>query len=300
MNPTTLVLALLATVLSALFFVGGKVVMTRFAMPWTGLWAWTLIASAACGMIAWLATGAPSVSWGWCLAAGLTGALAHICANLAMSWGEASLLVPLSGAKPLVLLALNPLFTGQPLPAALIHASLLATCGIALTGLAPRRVHRHASRPGIAFLLMGGAVVLMALSDLCGRRGVALTEADGGSRIAAIAVWNIGLGVLPLGWLLTRRQVLPRSGVLASVGLGVIFSGFIAVLAVAFATAPDRANAVASVNVVVAGRGVLAVLLVVAIDRWMALGLEPIPRWIHGVRCAGAVVLVLAVALATR
>lgn len=297
MNAATLLLAALATLLSALFFVGGKVVMARFAMPWAGVWAWTLLASGVCGLLAWLLCGAPPVAWGWCLAAGLTGALAHICANLALSWGEASLLVPLSGAKPLVLLALSPVFSGHPLPSALIHASWLATCGIALTGLAPRRVHRHAPRPGVAFLLMGVGVMLMALSDLCGHQGVAQATTVS-ERFAAIGVWNLGLGIMPLLWLIVRRPTLPSAGIRASIGLGVLFTTFIAALAVAFAIAPDHANPVASVNVVVACRGVLAVLLVLAVDRWMSLGLEPIPRWIHAVRLAGAIILALAVALA--
>ena len=297
MNSATLVLALLVTLLSAIFFVGGKVVMARFAMPWTGVWAWTLMASAVCGLIVWLAMGAPPVMWHWCVAAGIAGALAHIAANLALSWGEASVLVPLSGAKPLVLLVLVPLISGQALPASLLHASWLATCGIMLTSLSPRRVHRHALKPGVALLLMSVAVVLMAVSDVCGRYGVAQTEASGGSRIAAIAVWNIGLGLLPIGYLIMKRPTFPRSGVLASLGLGVVFSGFIATLAVAFAIAPDPANAVASVNVVVAARGVLAILMVLAADRWLKLQLEPIPRWVHAMRLTGAVVLVIAVAL---
>jgi uncharacterized membrane protein len=297
-DHATLTLAALATVLSAIFFVGGKVVMARFRMPWDGVWAWTLVTSGACGLAAWLACGAGPVAWAWCLGAGLAGALAHICANLALSWGEASLLVPLSGAKPLVLLALSPLFAGHPLPAALIHASWLATFGIALTGLAPRRVHHHAPRPGVAFLLMALAVVLMALSDLCGNQGVLATTSAGGSRFAAIAAWNMGLGILPLGWLLLRRPRQPPAGVAASIGLGLLFTMFIAAIAVAFAVAPDHANAVASVNVVVACRGVLAVLLVLLADRWLGLGLEPIPRWIHAVRLAGALVLAVAVALA--
>jgi hypothetical protein len=298
MDVATLIMAGLATVISACFFVGSKVVMARFAMPWSGVWTWTLLTSGICGLVAWLANGAQAVSWSWCLAAGLAGALAHICANLALSWGEATMLVPLSGAKPLFLLVLNPLFSGAALPGSLVGACWMATFGIALTGLAPRRVHRHASKPGVAFLLMAIAVVLMALSDLCGRHGVALTEASGGSRTAGIAVWNIGLGILPLAWLLARRPAAPRAGVLASMILGVLFAVFIALLAMAFALAPDPRNAVASVNVVVACRGMVAVLLVLGLDHWMRMGLEPIPRWIHGLRLIGAAILALSVFLA--
>jgi drug/metabolite transporter (DMT)-like permease len=296
-NTITLALAIVVTLLSAIFFVGGKVVMARFSMPWTGVWVWTLLASAGCGLCAWMLMGAPSVMWQWCLLAGIAGALAHIGANLALSWGEASVLVPLSGAKPLVLLALVPLISGQALPVSLLHASWLATCGIMLTSLSPRRVHRHALRPGVALLLMSVAVVLMAVSDLCGRHGVAETEAHGGQRWAAIAAWNIGLGILPIAYLLVKRPSFPRAGVVASLGLGVIFSGFIATLALAFAIAPDPANAVASVNVVVATRGALAILMVLVADHWLKLQLEPIPRWVHAMRFTGAIILVVAVAL---
>jgi len=296
-NTATLALAMVVTLLSAIFFVGGKVVMARYSMPWTGLWAWTLIASAGCGLVAWLLLGAPPVMWHWCVMAGLAGALAHIAANLALSWGEASVLVPLSGAKPLVLLVLVPLISGQALPSSLLHASWLATCGIMLTSLSPRRVHRHALRPGVALVLMSVAVVLMALSDLCGRQGVAETEAQGGHRFAAIAMWNMGLGLLPLAYLIAKRPSFPRAGVVASLGLGIIFSAFIATLAIAFAIAPDPAYAVASVNVVVATRGALAIVMVLAADRWLQLQLEPMPRWVHAMRFAGAVILVVAVAL---
>jgi len=300
MTPTAFLLAALATVLSAAFFVGGKVVLSRGRLGWPSLWAWTLLTTGVCGLIAWLALGAPAVPWTWCLAAGLAGALAHICANLALAWGDATLLVPVSGAKPLVLLALAPLFSGQPLPTALIHASWLATLGIALTGLAPRRIHHHARRPGISFLLMLVAMTLMALSDLCGNE--AMARAAPGGKWAAMAGWNIALGILPLGWLLFRRPRDARGPVLAACGLGVLFALFIVAIASAFAAAAaaDPARAVAGVNVVVACRGVVAVLMVVALDRWLATGLEPIPRWVQAVRLAGAVLLAAAVALAGR
>lgn len=297
MSPLTFLLAALATLLSAAFFVGGKVVISRGRLDWLGVWAWTLVSTGACGVLAWLALGAPAVPWGWCLAAGLAGALAHICANLALNWGDATLLVPVSGAKPLVLLALVPLFTGQGLPSSLVHACWLATLGIALTGLAPRRVHHHARRPGTSFLLMLLAMALMALSDLCGNEAVLRAGPDG--RWAAIAGWNVALGLLPLGWLIARRPSHPRGPVLGACGLGVLFALFIVAIASAFASAP-AARAVAAVNVVVACRGVVAVLMVVALDRWLATGLEPIPRWVQAVRLAGAALLAGAVALAGR
>lgn len=298
MSPLCFFLAALATLLSAAFFVGGKVVLSRGQMTWPSLWAWTLLTTGGCGLVAWLGLGAPALPWGWCLAAGLAGALAHICANLALTWGDASLLVPVSGAKPLVLLALAPLFSGQPLPTALVQACWLATVGIALTGLAPRRIHHHARRPGIAFVLMMGAMTLMALSDLCGNE--AMAQAGPAGRWAAMAGWNIALGILPLGWLLARRPRNARGPVLTACGLGVLFAVFIVTIASAFAAAPVPARAVAAVNVVVACRGVVAVLMVVALDRWLATGLEPIPRWVQAVRLAGAALLAAAVGLAGR
>ena len=298
MSPLCFLLAALATLLSAAFFVGGKVVLSRGRMAWPSLWAWTLATTGGCGVVAWLGLGAPALPWGWCLAAGLAGALAHICANLALTWGDASLLVPVSGAKPLVLLALAPLFSGQPLPTALVHACWLATVGIALTGLAPRRIHHHARRPGTAFLLMMGAMTLMALSDLCGNE--AMAQAGPTGRWAAMAGWNIALGILPLAWLLGRRPRNARGPVLAACGLGVLFAVFIVAIASAFAAAPVPERAVAAVNVVVACRGVVAVLMVVALDRWLATGLEPIPRWVQAVRLVGAALLAAAVGLAGR
>lgn len=291
-----LLLSILATLLSAAFFVGGKVVLARRLMPWTSLWAWQLAATGAIGAVVWLALGAPSAPWGWMLAAGLSGAAAHIAANLALRWGDASLTVPLSGAKPLALLALAPLFTGAAVPPALAYACWLATLGIALGTLAPRRRHEHARRPGTSVLLMVVAVVLMALSDLFGNEGLRAAGPDG--RWAAIAAWNMALGLAPVLWLLAARPATPPRALGAAAGLGALFAVFIAVLAAALAAAPDPARAVPVVNVVIACRGVAAIAMVVALDRWLGQGLEPIPRWVQGMRLAGALVLALAVALA--
>ena len=69
-------------------------------------------------------------------------------------------------------------------------------------------------------------------------------------------------------------------------------------LALAFATATDPSVSVATVNVVVAFRGVVAVLVVLALDGFLRTGLEPLPRWVHALRLAGALVLGGAVMLA--
>jgi drug/metabolite transporter (DMT)-like permease len=302
-------LAVLATIVSAVFFVGGKVLLARYRMPWMELWRWSLVTSGVCGLICYAALGAPAVSWGLCLTAGCAGALAHIAANQAMSWGDATLLVPISGAKPIVLIPLLPLVLHREMPSDVTVACLVATLGVALTGLAPRRVHLHAPRPTAAFALMGFSLVLMGLSDVYGAKA---TEAAGPSlRYASIALWTATLGVIPgLTWVAlairearrpaAERRAPPPNAVanrLRAVGLGVIFAVFIALLALAFTVAADPRLAVAEVSVVVAFRGVVAVLLVLALDRWFATGLEPLPWWVHALRLSGAVVLGVAVVL---
>jgi len=47
--------AIAATVLSAAFFVGGKVVIAKHGMAWPALWRWTLMTTGVCGLIGWLA-----------------------------------------------------------------------------------------------------------------------------------------------------------------------------------------------------------------------------------------------------
>jgi len=288
-------LALAATVLSAGFFVACKLVISR-GLDWRDLWAWSLTTTGVCGLFAWLALGAPAVPWPWVVGAGLAGSLAHVCSNQALRWGDASLLVPVSGAKPVVVVALLPLFAGSTLPRELVLACCLATGGIALVGLAPRRTHAHAPRPGAAFLLMGGGMVLMALSDLFGMR--LMHETAPGNRLGAIAAWNAMLGLVPGVAMLAWRRPPSLAAIRSSMAIGIVFVAFIATLAGALATAPDPVRGVAEVNVVVAWRGLVAIGMVLALDRWLGTRLEPLPRHIHLLRAAGAAVLVLAVWLA--
>jgi drug/metabolite transporter (DMT)-like permease len=288
--------AIIATILSAAFFVGGKVVIARHGMAWQALWRWTLMTTGACGLIAWLALGAPALPWGWCLLAGLAGALAHVCANQALAWGDASVLVPVSGAKPLVMIPLVWLVFGTALPSGLIWACALATIGIALGGLGPVRRHRHAPHPRWGFSLMLSSIVLMTFSDLFGAK--ALVVAGPELRWATIAGWCMGLGVLPtLAWWTTKRPE-PLANIWRACGQGLLFTGFIAMLSLAIATGHDPGHAVAEVNIVIAFRGLVAVLLVLALDRWFATGLEPLPWWIHALRLGSAAVLAIAVIVA--
>ncbi|MBA3686174.1 MAG: hypothetical protein H0W72_13180, partial [Planctomycetes bacterium] len=168
----------------------------------------------------------------------------------------------------------------------------------ALGGIAPRPRHANAPRPLSAFAAMAVAVVLMAISDLCGATGVA--SAQPGGALAAIAAWNLGLGLGPVLVAPSRLRRDRPWHIACAAGLGVVFAAFIATIAAAFALIPERGAAVATVNIVVACRGVVAILLVLALDRWLAAGLEPIPRWVHAIRLAGAVILAAAVALALR
>jgi drug/metabolite transporter (DMT)-like permease len=290
--------AVTATELSAAFFVAVKLAVVR-GVPWLALWSWSLTATGGCGLALWLALGAPAVPWEWCLVSGLAGCAAHIASNLALRLGEASVLVPLSGAKPLALIPLAPLF-GALLPPATLLACTLATVGLALVTLTPARTHAHSPRPVTGILLMLVAMTLMAFSDLCG--GVALAQAGPEGRWAVIGFWNLSLGIVPVLCLpvfgrdpgnVTWRQAM-------TVGLlvGVIFAVFIAALAMAFATAPDPTTAVTTVNVLIACRGAIAILMILALDHIRGRRLEPLPRWIHALRLAGAIVLAAAVALA--
>jgi drug/metabolite transporter (DMT)-like permease len=276
-------------VLSAAFFVGGKVAIARHGMAWQSLWRYTLITTGVCGLVAWLALGAPALPWGWCLLAGAAGSLAHVCANQALAWGDASVLVPVSGAKPLVMVPLVLLVFGTPLPANLVWGCALATAGIALGGLGPVRRHRHAPHPRWGFSLMLGSVVLMTCSDLFGAKAMAVAGPE--LRWATIAGWCMGLGVIPLLAWWTTSGTQSTANRLRACGQGLLFTAFIAMLALAIAFGDDPGAAVAQVNIVIAFRGVVAVLMVLALDRWLDAGLEPLPWWIHAFRLAGAAVL---------
>jgi drug/metabolite transporter (DMT)-like permease len=300
MNASGLMVAVAAMLASTLFFVGGKMIMARFQIPWVAYWRWSLGAASLAGLVAWVVIGCPApIGWEWCLGAGMVGALAHVLANTALSLGEASLLVPVSGAKPVILLLLNPIATGAAVPPALRWACLLATVGVVVASLSPRREHRHARRPSLALFLMMGATACMALSDVIGNVGLAhLREAGTGSRAGAIAIWNMGLGVLPVLSMAIPRWRISAGAAYASAGNGLVFALYIVLLAAAFQLMSDPAQAVPLVNVVISLRGVCAVIVVMAVDRWLRMGLEPVPPWVHGLRLAGAVILVGAVALA--
>jgi drug/metabolite transporter (DMT)-like permease len=292
--------AILAACLSAAFFVGGKVAIARHGMAWSALWRWSLLTTGACGLVVWLAIGAPSLSWsawGFCLLAGITGSLAHVCANQALAWGDASVLVPVSGAKPLVMVPLLWLVFGTSMPPNMMWACALATFGIALGGLGPVRRHVHAPHPRWGFALMLGSVVLMTLSDFYGTKALKIAGPE--LRTAVIAGWCMSLGLLPLltWWTTARSETLTNR--LRAVGQGVIFAAFIAALSLAITFGKtfhtDPGLAVSEVNIIVAFRGVIAVVMVLALDRWMGTGLEPLPWWIHGIRLLGALVLAGAV-----
>lgn len=300
MDGTTLLVAAVAMLVSTVFFVGGKVVMARFALPWVAYWRYSLGTAALVGGAVYLAVGAPTIpGWYWYLGAGAVGSLAHVFANTALSWGEASLLVPVSGAKPVVLLVLIPLVTGAVIGADLTIASLLATIGVVIAGLTPRPRHRHAPHPTIAFFLMMIATAGMATSDVVGNVGLELGRGGGWrERCGAIGLWNLGLGILPgLSFLIRRWPAPPRARV-AAAGNGLIFAMYIALIAAAFQLAPDPRLAVPSVNIVISLRGVCSVVLVLLVDRWFGLGLEPVPHWVHALRLLGAIILVAAVAIA--
>ena len=301
--------AILAAFLSAGFFVGGKVAIARHGMAWTALWRWSLLTTGACGLVAWLVLGAPSLSWGWwgfCLLAGISCSLAHVCANQALAWGDASVLVPVSGAKPLVMVPLLWLVFGTAMPPNMLWACALATFGIALGGLGPVRRHLHAPHPRWGFALMLGSVVLMTLSDFYGTKALKIAGPE--LRTAVIAGWCMSLGLLPLFALFGCSAWWPRStparpepwtNRLRAVGQGMIFAAFIAALSLAISSGKtfviDPGLSASEVNIIVAFRGVIAVVMVLALDRWMGTGLEPIPWWIHAIRLMGALVLAGAV-----
>jgi len=301
--------AILATVLSAGFFVGGKVLIAHHGMAWPTLWRWTLMTTGLLGTIGWLICGAPMLPWGWCLLAGAAGSLAHVCANQALAWGDASVLVPVSGAKPLVMIPLLWLVFDRMLPPTIAWACALATLGIALGGLGPVRRHLHAPHPRWGFALMLLSVVLMTLSDLWGTKAMQAAGPD--LRWATIAGWCMSLGVIPVlvcgaGWFMGLGLIPPNrwwttgkpasfANRLRAMSQGVLFTSFIVMLSLAIVLSPDPALAVAEVNIVIALRGVVAVLMVLALDRWLGMGLEPLPWWIHVVRLLGAVVLAGAV-----
>ncbi len=260
--------AILATVLSAGFFVGGKVAIARHGMAWPALWRWSLLTTGFCGLVAWLALGAPAIPWIWCLLAGVTGSLAHVCANQALAWGDASVLVPVSGAKPLVMIPLVWLVFGTQLPPNLMWACGLATLGIALSGLGPVRQHRHAPHPRYGFALMLSSVVLMTLSDLYGAK--ALMEAGPDLRWATIAGWCMSLGVLPAVAWWTSSSADSNANRARAMFQGLLFAAFILMLSLALVTGGDPGHTVAEVNIVIAFRGLVAILMVLALDRWLA------------------------------
>lgn len=300
MDLPTFLVAFVAMLTSTVFFVGGKVVMARTAIGWVAYWRWSLLSAGVLGLTAWLILGAPAIpGWQWLLCAGLIGSMAHVFANTALNWGEASLLVPVSGAKPVVLLLIIPLLFGVAVDPGLTWACVLATVGVAVAGLAPRKRHTHARHPTLAFLIMIVATACMALSDAVGKVGLdACRDSPAHVRYGAIAIWNAGLGILPLLAFLLPAPDIPMAARRGAGMQGGIFALYIVLLAFAFQVAPDRAQAVPAVNVVISLRGVAAVILVMALDRWLGMGLEPVPRWVHAVRLVGAVILVAAVVLA--
>jgi drug/metabolite transporter (DMT)-like permease len=293
-----LLFAVLGTILSAAFFVGNKVLMARHEMPWIEVWRWGLGCTSLCGLIVYVALGMPSLPWMWLISAGLFGSIAHVAANKALSWGDASFLIPISGAKPL-LVALLPLVMGATLPSTIIYACLLSTFGIALSVMVPPRAHKHAPHPYWGFMVMWIAVVLMVGSDVCGAKAVETTGSQ--QRFAIISGWCLCMGIAPLFSLMllgsNRHRCSWRVRGSAMI-LGVVFAAFLGCLTVAFALAPNPALAVAEVNIVMAFRGLVSVLMVLALDRWLALALEPLPGWIHAVRLLGSLVLGGAVAIA--
>ncbi len=294
-----LLFAILATFLSAGFFVGNKVLMARYNMPWIEVWRWGLWATSACGFIAYMIMGMPALPWTWVIFAGLCGSLAHVAANKALSWGDASLLIPISGAKPLVLVGVIPLIMGQSLSDKIIYASLLATLGLALTGIVPPRPHKNAPHPYLAFLGMWIAVFFMVGSDVCAASAVKNVDAQNTAAIAAVmAGWCMCMGIAPALSVVAQRHKRPWQARFGAMGLGVVFACFLICMTTAFAVAPNPAIGVAEVNIVIAFRGMMSVLMVLALDRWMAMALEPLPKWVHGLRLIGTTVLGGAVALA--
>jgi drug/metabolite transporter (DMT)-like permease len=265
-------------------------------MPWIEVWRWGLWTTSACGAIIYLSLGMPTLPWFWVICAGLCGALAHVAANKALSWGDASLLIPISGAKPLVLVGMLPLFMGEVLPPQLMYACLLATFGIVLTSIVPSRTHKDSPHPYWGFGVMWIGVVFMVCSDLGGAN--AIKQLGNDHRIEVIAGWCMCMGIAPTLSLVAHRHARPWPARFGAMGLGIVFAGFLACMTMAISLAPNPAIAVAEVNIVVAFRGLASVLIVLAIDRWLAMALEPLPRWVHALRLLGAGILGSAVALA--
>jgi hypothetical protein len=49
-----LLFAVLGTILSAAFFVGNKVLMARYEMPWIEVWRWGLGCTSLCGLMVYV------------------------------------------------------------------------------------------------------------------------------------------------------------------------------------------------------------------------------------------------------
>jgi drug/metabolite transporter (DMT)-like permease len=290
-----LLFAVLATILSAAFFVGNKILMARYEMPWIEVWRWGLGATSLCGIVAYVLLGMPSLPWMWVIGAGVSGAFAHVLANKALSWGDASFLIPISGAKPL-LVALLPLVMGVTLPDTIIYACLLSTLGIALSVMIPPRAHKYAPHPYWGFFAMWISVVFMVGSDVCGAKAAEIVGQQ--QRFGIIAGWCICMGIAPMLSLGSHRHRCSWAVRGGAMLLGVVFAAFLGCMTIAFTLAPNSALAVAEVNIVMAFRGLVSVLMVLALDRWLALALEPLPRWIHAVRLIGSLVLGGAVVIA--
>jgi drug/metabolite transporter (DMT)-like permease len=215
----------------------------------------------------------------------------QICTFLALDRGDASVATPVLGSKVLFVTLFTAMSGAQVIPPTWWAGAALCTLALALLGSGPRR-HRDRTLPAAGYAM--AAAGFFALTDVLVQRWVPLWGA--GRFVPAM----FGCVALLSPALIPRFRKPLRAvgpGAVPWLALGCIL---IAAQALGMALTLGTHGHAPLVNILYSTRGVWTIVLVVLAGGWLGNNERHLGRRILAIRTAGALLLLVAVAVALR
>jgi drug/metabolite transporter (DMT)-like permease len=281
---------------AALLFAIAAVLLKRASQLGAGVWQTTLfvnIVAAICYSALWL-LGGPPVNWSWiwqpalisvCLFAGMAAQF------VALEKGDVSVAVPILGLKVIFVAFLTPILVGEYVGAGLWIAAVFSVLGVAFL---------NRGGPGIGKQGMGPAIIAGGCASACFAIFDLLVQewgpVWGTGRLLPIVFWiNALLSLIGARMGSVSLAVVPHQAWRSLIVGGLL----IALQSALFVGCLSIYGKATAANIIYSARGLMSVILATAILQWSPKLQTAGTTHLLGWRLAGAVLLLVAVVIAT-
>lgn len=286
-------LVYVAILIAAICYAAGAMVVKRSAELGVGAWRTAFVANMVATLLylpflAFGGTWRPELWWQPLLVA-LAYVGGQVLTFLSFEYGDVSVATPVLGVKILLVAVLVAAWGGEALRWQLWAAALLATLGIVLLNRRGAvRPHHHV---GLTIVTAGGAAACYAVLDVMVQQWSPLW---GIGRFLPLVVMIAA--VLSLGFIPRFRaplSAIPWTTWRWLLG-GTVIIGIQSTIFVSLVAAKGHA---ASINVVYSSRGLWSVVLVWWLGHWVQSREQHLERGVLIARLAGAMLMIVAIAL---